>query len=482
MNDVKQTPSSTSAASSLPVWQRMALLAVAALAIAVVYDALFLRMFSHWWFEDDPGQFAFVRRIANPISFFTDLRVIKGFGGGGAIVPFQAVSEWIDSSIAYRSVRFATWHNAVSLALILFLFFHILRRFAFTTGATVILVGLWLCLPATIAVNEFLSTRHYLEGFAAGLLAIIVAQSLAIGSWPENWKSIAVLSIATAHALLYKEVFAIATPVFLAFYLGAYGRRHAAAAILVVLGLFFAYRFWVFGANVSYGLPFLGPSDYLRFLGRMPYIMVGNFGGYLLIALICVAFMASYRHRPIPLFTIAGGLFLLAAELAVIYPISFSINQDWLQRGTWDRGLFVLSTTLLLIGGYLVARMQFTKRNVLVVILAFSVLIPGAVRATQSWHRVMIRYKREGKFYLEHPDRLLYSELPARWYFGGLIGLYDIPVRHHVLVAERNRISRKEIERFSTIWRFADGKFVPDPILYVELLNNPADADSNPRP
>jgi hypothetical protein len=132
--------------------------------------------------------------------------------------------------------------------------------------------------------------------------------------------------------------------------------------------------------------------------------------------------------------------------------------------------------------GYLIARMQFTKRNILVVILAFSVLVPGVVRATQSWHRVMIRYKQEGKFYLEHPDRLLYSELPAGWYFGGLIRLYDIPVPHHVLVAERNHISRKEMEPYSTIWRLAGGKFGPDPILYAELLNNPSDADSNPRP
>jgi hypothetical protein len=445
--------------------------------IALIYYTLFLQSFSHWWFEDDPGQFAFVRHISNPLSFFTDVHVIKGFGAGAAIAPFQAISEWIDSHIAYRSARFAIWHNIMSLAVTLFLFFHVLRRFAFTTGAAVVLVGLWLCFPATIAVNEFLATRHYLEGFAASLLAIIVAQSIATGSGRENWRNIAVLSIAVAHASLYKEVFAIATPVFLAVYLFACGRKRAAAATLVVLCLFFAYRYWVFGANVSWGAPFLGPLEYLKFLGRMPYIMAGNFGGYLLVAVTCVAFIASYRHRAIPLFPIVGGLLLLAAELAVIYPISFPINQDWLQRGTWDRGLLVLSTTLLIMGGYLIARMRFAKWNIFVAGLAFLVLFPGAVRSTQSWHQAMLRYKQEGKFYLEHPDRLLYSELPAGWFFHGLVALYDIPNRHDILAAKRNQISRKELEPYSTIWRFTDGKFVPDPALYAELVKIAFDND-----
>lgn len=446
--------------------------------IALIYYALFLQSFSHWWFEDDPGQFAFVRHISNPLSFFTDIRVIKGFGAGGAIAPFQAVSEWIDSHIAYRSTRFATWHNIVSLAVTLLLFFYVLRRFAFTTGAAVMLVGLWLCLPATIAVNEFLATRHYLEGFAASLLAIILAQSIAAGSWRENWKSIALLSVAVAHAALYKEVFAVATPVFLAIYLFASGRKRAAAATIVVLGLFFGYRYWVFGASASWGTPFLGPLAYLKLLGRMPYIMAGNFGGYLLIAAVGVAFVASYRHRSIPLFPIAGGLFLLAAELAVIYPISFPINQDWLQRGTWDRGLFGLGTTLLIIGGYLIIRIPFTRKSAVAAGLAFLVLVPGAVRSRQSWHQSMMRYKQEGKFYLEHPDRLLYSELPAGWYFHGLVALYDIPNRHDIPVVKRNQISRKEIEPYPTIWRFTGGKFVADPTLYAELLKTASDNDS----
>lgn len=481
MNDVKQAPSTLSPTPPLPVWQQIALLAAAALAVSFAYDALFLRTFSHWWFEDDPILFAIAGRITNPLSFFTDIGVIKGFGAGGALTPFQAVSEWIDGHIAYRSVRLATWHNIVSLAATLFLFFHVLRRFAFTTGAAILLIGLWLCLPATIAVNEFLAARHYLEGFAASLLAIIIAQSFSTGVWRENWKSVAVLSIAVAHAMLYKELFAVATPLFVAFYLYAYGRKRAAAATLAVLCLFFVYRYWVFGANVSWGSPFLGPLDYLKLLGRMPYIVVGNFGGYLLIAVIFVAFIASYRHRAIPLFTIAGGLFLLAADLAVIYPISFPINQGWLQRGPWDRGLLVVSTTLLLMGGYLIARMQLAKWKVFVAGLAFLILVSGAIRAEQSWHDAMLRYKQEGKFYLEHPDRLLYSELPAGGYFHGLVELYDIPNRHDIPVAKRNQISRKELEPYPTIWRFAGGKFVPDPALYAELLKDASTQPDQPK-
>jgi hypothetical protein len=70
---------------------------------------------------------------------------------------------------------------------------------------------------------------------------------------------------------------------------------------------------------------------------------------------------------------------------------------------------------------------------------------------------------------------LLYSELPAGGYFHGLVVLYNIPNRHDIPAARRNQISRKEIEPYPTIWRFTDGKFVPDPVLYAELLKNASD-------
>src|ERR1043165_2310372 len=89
---------------------------------SVLYNVLFLRTFSHWWFEDDCYLFGFVRTIRNPLAFF-HRETIKSLGAGGALTPFQAISEWIDSSIAYRSLAFAHFHNTVSVAITLLLLF-----------------------------------------------------------------------------------------------------------------------------------------------------------------------------------------------------------------------------------------------------------------------------------------------------------------------------------------------------------------------
>jgi len=474
MNDMKQAPSSTSTASSLPLWQRMALLGLAALLVSFVYHAVFLRVFSHWWFEDDPAQFAFVKHVSNPVAFFTNLDVIHRFGGGAAVAPMQALSEWVDSQLAYRSVKFALWHNIVSLAATLVLLFYGLRRFAFTTAGTLALTGLWLCLPATIAVNEFLSTRHYLEGLAASLIAIILAQALVAGNWREDWKSVGLLSLAVIHASLYKEVYATALPIFLCFYLYGSRRKYAAAANLVVLGLFLAYRYWAFGANVHWDAPFLGPADYLKFLSRLPYIFAGNAGGYFLFVLFLLVLFAGYRRQQISATIIGVVVLLLMVELAVIYPISrnYLVYQGWTRRGPWDRGVLAFNTTFLFAGGYLIMKTFSRSGRVLAVLLAVVVLIPSAWHAQQVWHEAMIRHRKQGKFYLEHPDRLLFCDLQAPWFLDALRAMYEVPIRHHVAAKGPDPMSCREMETYPTIWRYVGGTFVEDPALYTKLLEN----------
>ena len=84
----------------------------------------------------------------------------------------------------------------------------------------------------------------------------------------------------------------------------------------------------------------------------------------------------------------------------------------------------------------------------------------------------MRQAEREGKFYLAHPDRLIYSEVPAGFYLGGLELLYDVPVRHYILSTERTQPPKSELERHRTIWRVVNGKFEQDPALFAELQAN----------
>jgi len=438
---------------------------------SVVYNALFLRTFSHWWFEDDAYLFGFVRTIRNPAAFF-HRETIKSLGAGGALTPFQAVSEWIDSSIAYRSLAFAHFHNTVSVAITLLLLFHVLRRFRVSIRAAIVVCLLWLCLPATIVITEFLSARHYLEGFAVSLLAVAFAQNLSQGVWRENARTITLLGVTVASAMLFKELYAITVPLFCAIYLFESKQKRAALTALLLIPLYFVYRHWVFGATVDSGSPWLRPAEYLIYLCKLPYTLTGNFGGYVLIplALALLIFFARQQERPLR-FLICAGL-VIGSDLAVIYPVAFPVSLQWLDHGTWCRALFLLGSGLLIAGG--IACFHATSRRVrtFAALLTFAVLICGAVVTRNEWQRLMLESKREGTFYVAHPDRLFYSEVPAAFFLDGVRFLYDIPTRHHIFAIERDRPPAEILNRYQTIWRVVDGKYVEDPKLFSELQAN----------
>ena len=435
---------------------------------SVAYNVFFLRTFSHWWFEDDPYLFGFVKTVRNPAAFF-HRDTIKALGAGGALTPFQAISEWIDSSIAYRSLFFAHLHNTISVTVTLLLLFHVLRRFAVSSRTAIVLCLLWLCLPATIVVTEFLSARHYLEGLAVTLLAVAIAQNIGQSVWPEKAKTIAPLCLAVSCAMLFKELYAITVPLFCAIYLFETKRYRAAASALLPIPLYFAYRQWVFGSHVDGGSAFLGPTQYLTYLSRLPHMMAGNFGGYALLILFVVLLFILARQQKSPARFLVYAALLIGSQLAVLYPVAFPILLQWAEHGTWCRVMFLLGTGLLMAGGVACSHARLRYVRPLAAFATFAVLIFGAVATRAEWQRLMLQSKREGKFYVANPDRLLYSEVPGAFFLDGVRLLYGIPVRHHILSIERPRPPAKVLERHQTIWRMVNGRFEPDPQLFAEL-------------
>jgi hypothetical protein len=441
---------------------------------SVVYNAFFLRTFSHWWFEDDCYLFGFVRTIRNPAAFFTR-ETIKSLGAGGALTPFQAVSEWIDSHLAYRSLAFAHFHNAVSVAIALMLLFHVIRRFGVSIRAAIVISLLWLCLPATIVVTDFLSARHYLEGFAVSLLAVAFTQNFSQGAWRENARTIGLLCVTVGSAMLFKELYAITVPLFCAIYLFESRRYRAVIASLSLIPLYFVYRYYVFGPTVASGSPWLRPAEYLIYLSRLPYTLAGNFGGYALVAIAfgLLLFFARQQKRPVR-FLIYAAL-VLGSDMAIIYPVAFPVSLQWHEHGTWCRALFLLGSGLLIAGGIACFHAPLPQRaRIFAILLAFAVLIPGAVVTRTEWQRLMLQSKREGTFYLAHPDRLFYSEVPAGFFLDGVRFLYEIPIRHHIFAVERQKPPAEIVNRYQTIWRVVDGKYVADPKLFAELRTNAA--------
>lgn len=439
--------------------------------ISLVYHTFFLGTFSHWWFEDDPTLFAFVRTIRNPAAFFTTPETLRGLGAGGSLAPFQAVSEWIDSRVAYRGITLAHWHNVVSLAGTIFLLFHVLRRFAVPSRVAMAVCLLWLCLPSTIAVNEFLSARHYLEGLGASLLAVAVAQNIAQRVGRENARMITLLCITLGCAMLFKELFAITIPLFVAIYLSESKRNRAAIFPLLLIVLYIGYRYWIFGGGVHWGVSFLGPAEYLQYLSRLPYALAGSFGGYALVVLFAVMLVLFGRSQKALGRTLASAFVLLVSGLAVIFPVAYPVHRYWLEPGTWNRVLLLLGTGSLFAGGIFFCHLQRRYVRASIALFVGVVLGCGAGVTRNEWQRLMLQSKREGKYYISHPDRLIYSEV-APFFLDGLRIFYDIPVRHHILASERSRPPKSEIERHETIWRVVEGKFTPDPQLFAELQAN----------
>lgn len=441
---------------------------------SLIYNVLFLRTFSHWWFEDDACLFGVVRTVQNPVLFFVSRQTIKSLCAGGALTPFQAVSEWIDSHIAFRSLAFAHFHNTVSVAIALLLLFHVLRRFGLSARATIVVGLLWLLLPSTIVVTDFLSARHYLEGFAVSLLAVALAQNIAQEVWRENAGRIALFCLTLACAMLFKELYAITVPLFCAIYLFESRRRRAAFGALLLIPLFLAYRYWVFGGTLDAGSPHLGPREYLTYLSRLPYAILGNAAGYPLVLLFVVLLVGFARQQKRPGRFLAYAFLIIASNLAVIYPVAFPVSLVWLEHGTWNRALFLLGSGLLIAGGIACFHSRLRYARAFVPLLTFSVLFCGAIVTRTEWQRMMLQAKREGTFYVAHPDRLFYSEVPMAAFLDDVRRLYDIPVRHHIFAAQRQRPPADILNRHQTIWRVVNGKYVEDPQLFSELRANAA--------
>jgi hypothetical protein len=445
--------------------KRFVTLCAAMLLVSLVYHGLGLRTFIHWWFEDDAGLFAYVHDFANPLRFFWDHNALKQFRGA---VPMQSLSLWIDSALAYRSILFAHLHQVFSLAVTLILLFHVLRGFGLSGREAFAICLVWLCLPAVVVVNEFLSARHYLEGFAWSLGGVLVAQQIGQGKWRESFLTEALLFATLAGAALCKELYVITLPLFVALYLSSRRKYHAATVAIAIVPLYTVYRYWAIGSDSTYEAPFLDFWGYLQFLGRVPYIFAGNAGGYVLMAV--AAFLFLYHLRQVNVRIAGNILVVLASALVTIYPVTFAISRDWLLHGTWYRVMFFLSSLILLGSGYWICRRQTVRLRAMALLICAIILGYGAYLTQRHWHHEMLRYECEGRYYLQHEDRLVYSELPASWYLDGIASLYGVGTRHHIPFAQRQRLSPEQAATYQTIWRYRNGSFVEDRQLYHTLL------------
>jgi hypothetical protein len=457
-------------------WRRadLALLLVAA-ATALV-SIVYLGLPHRFWFEDDPWQYAAVRTVGNPLRFFFDSSVMRGFGTGASAVPMQLLSYWVDVKSFGVSPLAAYVHSTVTLTVVAVLLYLGLRRLTASRFASAFVTLLWVLLPSTISVHFFISARHYLEGFGWSLLACLLLIDLCEGGDQGRSRGkLLLLGASALAAMLSKEIYVTTLPAFIFCYSVAKRRTLIAAAALALPAAYAGYRLWLIGGTGAYPIPLLGARGYLRYLKVLPYTMTVSTGGYLVLAGTAIGCIWLLATRPRGTWKpMALMLVLLAAALAASYPTASAVLDTFLTPGTWYRAAFVINTLLLLSGGYLLLR--FASRPVVVASLALAAVLvaTGAEKTREHWDSVLSHAECEARFYLANPDKLLLSQEAVGWYLAGIERLYEVREPHYLNVQSLKGDHAKEmVGRFSTVWRLEDGRPIRDQQLYwrVKALN-----------
>jgi len=452
----------------------LGLLCLVFAVVATCYHAFFLKTFTGWWMDDDPRNFAFVRTLSNPLTLFVDPALAKQFSGTATVNPMLGISFWLDSKVAYRNLFFAQVHNVIILAATLVMFFLVLRNLGLKPLTSSVILLLWLLSPATIVVSGWLAARHHLEGLLWSFGAVFAAQKLAHGDWRESTPRITMLLFLLGVAALYKETFAITVPLGTGLYLWHRHRRFAALSCASLLFIYCGYRCYMLGFTARYDAPLLSSVGFVEFLARLPYILAGNAGGYAVLAIGLVPIVLMKRRGELRARVVVYAIMVIGSSLAVIYPGMYALHRDWLAPGTWIRIVLLLQTGLLMGAGYLFSRLHAPSLGLIAAAVALPIAASGGIVAQKKWEVLRTRYEVEGKYYLNHPDRLLYSEVPSSWYLDGIRTLYAIPVRHHISRDDQTKVLAELLAEYREVWRYSAGEFVEDPELY-ELLSAKAE-------
>ena len=441
----------------------LAILSILALGCFICF--VFLKTYTDFWFDDDATLFAFVSAIENPYDFFFSQKVISS--SGFSFTPLQMISYWCDLRFGGLNPGFAYSHSTLSYLLSGIMLFLVLR-FLGSTWFSLLVTICWMLLPSTISVYEFIGTRHYMEGFLLLLCSLYFSfKCLSVVSTQKRYLYTVLWVICLFAAMLCKEIYVTAGP-FILFFLFLSHKRYVEAGSVVGVSLLYAiYRLWAMGLSSSYPSPKFHLSNYLDFLIKLPYIFSGNYVGYIL--LVCVLIGVIYwlikRNHLIWLALLFVGL--LIVNLITIYPGSYYLANEWDSKTTWYRIVFFLNFQLLL-GGVLL----FRSSNRLFTHIAVSLLVVSVVSGSYStrnkWNALKDRYNVTGRYYIENSDKIIYSEVPAYWYLGGLKRLYDL--KHPYITSfSPNNFNYHNFDQSNEVWRYQNGKMVADHETWKEL-------------
>ncbi len=452
--------------ASGPAPAKSALWAIGIIICVGLFEVgLLLQITDDFWFDDDATLFAFVAGVDNPLDFFIapDVIAVSGF----SLTPVQMFSYWIDLYLGGVNPAFAYVHSALLFILTAIMLFSVLRFFLSTLVSLTITIA-WMLLPSTVTIIEFIGARHYMEGLFFLLCAFYLAYiSTETKEFLKKSLIVAGALVFLFLAMLSKEVY-VTSGFLLVLLLFACRRKFVEAGLTVVVGFCYVlYRLWAIGLSSEYPMPSADFSSYLRFLAKLPYIFSASYSGYILLAGAAGCGLYAVLRGKVRVGIVFLFALLVAVSLATIFPGSLYLSNDWQNQGTWYRLVFFLNLLFLVGGAYLVGAMS--KRTILVMSAVLLVSMFYGVHVSNiKWDALKDRYNVTGGFYVDNSSRIVYSEVPAYWYLGGLKDLYQL--KHpFVLSYSPDSFTYRDYPYIEEIWRYEGGKMVPDRDLWEHL-------------
>ncbi|PIE90014.1 MAG: hypothetical protein CR997_08530 [Acidobacteria bacterium] len=442
--------------------------------IAFLCVVLFTWPFFNWWLEDDVYQRAFILSLDSPLTIFTNSHQMFAFDMSRTFVPWLAFSEYLDIHLAPYSPVFSNLHNTVSFALTSFFLFYWLKR-VLPVKYAVLALCLWIYLPSTILISEWTAVRHYLEGLLFSVLALLVLEKTGDKSQPLQGV-VYTLCVCLLYYLsaISKEIYVTFT-FYMISILFIKKKNYVGIGFLCLTGLLYlGHRFLYFGGLGSSSLVF-SPSQLLGF-EVLPFSFSGNHAGAVvfIVVLIMNVVILLKKHPPITWLVCLGGLFTL---LFPLMPVIQHLDSDH-QMKTWYRLVFLFNTVFVIGTVFSIKELSNRKLKVAISTAVLLCLLSGSVSMSNKIDKLRIAYKLEAAFYLENPDKLLFSQVPYAQYISNVHDLFCPDDKRHYIdwqgLMDRGVIHSTLLE-YDTIWVYQDGEYKPDTSIYMELINKNMD-------
>lgn len=430
-----------------------------------------------FWFEDDTNILFYIQRYTQPLWYFFDIDTMRALSPARTLTPMQPLSFAIDHLLAGMRPWFFYLHVILVALATQAMLWVLLRKLTNPLIASTISLC-WLINPATMAVTEFISARHYLEGLAligaACLASFRVVESPKVGD-QLKWSLLALLLYLLASAS--KEL-SVTNGYWILLTIMVYGRRWLAAAI-ITLGplLYFAYRNWAIGLiGQGFDKDWSILWDYQTFLSWLPYMLPGSPYGVALFGLGAVLLLLALWQRKIDWHQALWWSSHIAIALITILPVSIHWMASATTHGTWYRVGFFVNTLWLVLLGWLIQRTLSKRIHYIVLPLVLACFALGSYQAIQAWDARKAPIEPLAHFYTQNPERLLYTDQPAIFFLGWHnLHYYGDPQRFVTRKMDPKRAERI-LTQHKTIWRMQGQSFVRDQDLYNRLFYNAAHA------